>query len=174
MLRLSLCDPEEQRSLLEGRTEEERNTILREPGLKEEREARMLGLLDIRDEDGLYIRTGTVEEARADIFQKWRARCREVIKSLSPEEKGDRSSPVLTERPDPNASGRRGGEAGDGSYLGLRSGFLSPGSSKRRGDKGLSGSGEKSRSRSPLSSKRGDGGTSGGKAEGSAPRKSPP
>ena len=154
-----------------GRSAEEIAQLQRDPEEEDLKMARAWGFLDVYDSNGLFVRVASVEEKRTELFEQYRHRCREAIKSLSPKEKEDRPSPVSTERPDPKVSGRRGGESGDGSYLGLRSGFLSSGSSGK-GGRGSSGSGEKSRSRSPLSPKKGDGRTSGGKADKSAPRKS--
>ena len=172
-LRLGLCNPEEQREWMAGRPAEEIARLQRDPDEEDLRMAKAWGFLDVFDSNGKFVRVASVEDKRTELFQQWRHRCREAIKSLSPKEKEDRSSPVSTERPDPKVSGRRGGESGDGSYLGLRSGFLSSGSSGK-GGRGSSGSGEKSRSQSPLSPIKGDGRTLGGRARKSAPRRSSP
>ena len=160
-IRLGLCNPEEQRDWLLGRPTEEIARLQRDPEPNDMATARAWGFLDVFDSNGLFVRVATVEEKRTEIFQQWRHRCREAIKSLSPTERSGRTS---QERTDPKVSGRGEREAGDGSYLGFKSGFLSSSGSSGKGDGGSSGKGAKSSSRLSLSRSKEAGGTSGGGA----------
>ena len=132
-IRLGLCNPEEQRDWMEGRKPEEIARLQRDPEPNDLATARAWGFLDVFDSNGFFVRVAMVKEKRKEIFQQWKHRCREAIRSLSPTGKSDRSSP---ERTDSKVSRRGEREAGDGSYLGFKSGFLSSSGSSGKGDPG--------------------------------------
>ena len=74
---------------MEGRKSEEIARLQRDPEPNDLATARAWGFLDVFDSNGLFVRVATVEEKRKEIFQQWKHRCREAIRSLSPTGKSD-------------------------------------------------------------------------------------